>query len=419
MKNILILFASVALFSAVNAQSWYQVQTGTTKQINTIDFPSSTVGYIGGNDSLLLKSVDGGLSWSPISYSGVTFSSGGEHIIQLEFLTDDIGYMTVGPYSGVYKTINGGSTWQQVNVTGNLCYTRALYFTSEDNGFIGGSGCFQGELINRMTAGTCTETTVPLTFNTDFQVSTFDFRGNIGLASSLAGRFLRTTDGGNNWDTIPSSIPFTDSIAIHAIKMIDDTLCYAVYSVTGGNNGFGILRSVDAGLSWDFDPNTLTFYYPEMFDLTYSGNGKLFFVGKPGWDTTGVVFSIGQDNILLMDAVDEELYASSTYGDSVVFAGGKNGYLITNVPLNLLGFVNQKENMLEWSLFPNPAKSQIHIKGFENKAVQFQVNDLAGKLLLNGNLNGDELDVSTLNGGMYVLRIESEQQLYSKRFIKQ
>src|SRR5687768_13877794 len=107
MKTIkLILFAG--LFSlGVNAQTtWYEIPTGTTKKLNTIHFPSSTVGYIGGNDSLLLKTIDGGETWNPVAFTGVTFYPGGEHIINLKFVSETIGYMAVGPYSGTYKTTN-------------------------------------------------------------------------------------------------------------------------------------------------------------------------------------------------------------------------------------------------------------------------------------------------------------------------
>ena len=49
MKTKLIL-AGFALIVGVNgsqAQDWFQVESGTEKKLNTIDFPSSTIGYIG------------------------------------------------------------------------------------------------------------------------------------------------------------------------------------------------------------------------------------------------------------------------------------------------------------------------------------------------------------------------------------
>ncbi len=44
-------------------QEWYSVSTPTTKKLNVIDFPTPNVGYIGGNDSLLLKTTNGGRTW--------------------------------------------------------------------------------------------------------------------------------------------------------------------------------------------------------------------------------------------------------------------------------------------------------------------------------------------------------------------
>src|SRR5690606_35849383 len=97
-------------------------------------FASPAVGYIGGNDSLLLKTTDGGFTWNQVSYTGVTFFSSGEHIVDLEFVSESVGYMTVGPYSGTYKTTDGGSTWTPINFIGAMCYNYGMYLFSEDNG---------------------------------------------------------------------------------------------------------------------------------------------------------------------------------------------------------------------------------------------------------------------------------------------
>jgi photosystem II stability/assembly factor-like uncharacterized protein len=119
----------------VNADTWNQISSGTQKKLNTIDFPSSSVGYIGGNDSLLLKTTDGGVTWQKLNFSGITFLPGGEHIINMQFVNDTVGFITVGPYSGSYKTVNGGLTWTALPLPGNMCYNQGLFFSDENNGF--------------------------------------------------------------------------------------------------------------------------------------------------------------------------------------------------------------------------------------------------------------------------------------------
>ena len=64
---------------------------------------------------------------------------GGEHIINLQFISENVGYATVGPYTGTFKTVNGGLTWTPMPdfVT---CYNQGLFFFDELNGVVGGSG---------------------------------------------------------------------------------------------------------------------------------------------------------------------------------------------------------------------------------------------------------------------------------------
>lgn len=75
---------STLLLSIGFAQDWFQVESGTLNDLKVIDFPTNLVGYIGGEDSLLLKTIDGGQTWERINYSGVNFvESGGFNDISL------------------------------------------------------------------------------------------------------------------------------------------------------------------------------------------------------------------------------------------------------------------------------------------------------------------------------------------------
>jgi photosystem II stability/assembly factor-like uncharacterized protein len=113
---ILIQLIVLAISFSAYAQNWTQINSGTNKKINTICFTSSTIGYLGGNDSLLMKTTDGGATWSNINFNGINFLTGGEHIINMQFLNDNVGFITVGPYSGSYGTTDGGLTWNAINL---------------------------------------------------------------------------------------------------------------------------------------------------------------------------------------------------------------------------------------------------------------------------------------------------------------
>ena len=57
-------------------QSWIQISVPTSEHLNDIEFPEGTtgVGYIGGDNLVWLKSIDGGWSWFSVDYCGIDSS---------------------------------------------------------------------------------------------------------------------------------------------------------------------------------------------------------------------------------------------------------------------------------------------------------------------------------------------------------
>lgn len=76
---------------------------------------------------------------------------------------------------------------------------------------------------------------------------------------------------------------------------------------------------------------------------------------------------------------------------------------------------------LSISLFPNPASNMIYLN-IDNQNIQnlkFQILDMKGQLIMKGNLNKMEIDISTLNSGVHFIQLVDDQKIYnSRRFIK-
>jgi photosystem II stability/assembly factor-like uncharacterized protein len=420
MKTVkLMLFAG--LFSlGVNAQTtWYEIATGTTKKLNTINFPSSDIGYIGGNDSLLLKTTDGGETWNPVNYTGVTFYPSGEHIVNLKFVSETVGYMAVGPYSGTYKTTDGGSTWNVVTTSGSLCFNEGLYFFDEQNGFIAGSGCFQGEKIDKMTAGVIAAALIDTPTNSaDNRVVDLDFfNTGFGLGVSRSGYIVRTTDGGSNWDTIPSGL--TSGIPLTSVVIVSSTIAYAGYDDLGG--GFGILKTTDAGLTWDMDPGSATFYYPSFLSLHESGDGIIYCGAEPSFGDNGLIFEMTDLGGWMPVEVDQPINALDSYNDNVVFGVGDSGYVVVNQPIGTLGLEKNSASALTFEVYPNPATDVITFSVPADLTVDdlgVSVYSLSGELLISHTQTGSKLDVSALTPGVYILSITTQQQIQTMRFVK-
>ena len=405
MKKIQLLITISFLFLALHthSQNWYQITSGTTENLNTIHFPTPSVGYIGGDDSLLLKTTDGGLTWNPMNPSGINFLSWNADILNLQFLTDSIGYVTIGPYSTSYKTMDGGLNWTANALAGNNCFNQGLFFFDQDNGFIGGSGCFQGELISKLTAGTWS----PATMNSstwDSQNMIVDihfYDSQLGLAASSSGLIFRTTDGGLNWDSIPSN---TAMHPITSVLMINDTLAYAGYKAISGA-GFGIYISTDGGLSWNYDGNSATFFYPDFLTLHQSGNGEIFSGGVSQGSQTGLIFRSPGDILTWnFDAVDQQINDISSYNDSTVFAVGDSGYIVVNKILT--GLISHDDlQIIKIKVSPNPTNDYFNLdfpQHINTSNITTKIYSLLGELVQIES-GTKTIDVRKLAAGVYVI----------------
>lgn len=423
MKKVFILSVLIASTSSVvRSQNWVQIPSGTTKKLNTIDFVDFSVGYIGGNDSLLLKSVDGGMTWDPIQYTGVTFYPNGDDILKLDFVTEAVGYMTIGPYTGTYKTVDGGLTWTELFPSTNFCYNEGLFFFDENNGFVGGSGCFQGELVEKLDNGTWIQIDASDgSFSAADRITDLCFlSNNIGLAASSGGTILRTINGGVIWTKQATSL--TDVAVITSVEIVNDQLCYAGYSIEDGTT-FGILKSIDGGLTWFQDQNTATFYYPDFFDIEYTSEmGILFIGGNTNFDNTGIILTSDQQNnfeFWTQQSVDHPIHSIKSIADVRAFAVGDDGYIIwwenTTEGLDVLELEKNKANA-----FPNPAKDLISFSIHSDELdVLIEMMDMKGNVVLQLHDKTDNIDISGFPKGMYCARIMTKDRTFHSSFVKE
>ena len=412
-----ILFTGLTL--GLSAQtSWTEIPTNTDKDLTTISFGSSSVGYIGGSDSLLLKTTDGGASWNGLTFTGVQFFPNGTDIVKLDFVSENVGFMTIGPYSGTYKTVDGGETWTPVEIPGNMCYNAALFFWDENNGFIGGSGCFQGELIGQYSDGVVELATINTPSWIDLVVDIDFLDSEYGLAVS-ANRFLKTTTGGATWDTIPMIYDYD----LTSVEIINDTLAYAGFKQVN-SAGYGLLRTLDAGETWTGTPELATFFYPDYHDVHQTADGSIFTAGRflSGQgenDFSGIIFEeLG--GWWYTAYADHPLNAMDSYGDSTLFAVGDSGLVITNLDASLGIFEREKdENLL--TVYPNPTADELRIE-IDGESSQtptsVKIWNLNGQLIRHEKVVGSKIDLSGIDHGTYVVEVILGDRVLRKRVVK-
>ncbi len=92
-----------------------------------------------------------------------------------------------------------------------------------------------------------------------------------------------------------------------------------------------------------------------------------------------------------------------------------------NITLNV-GTLSVDDNWVQsLSIYPNPAKDIINIKLNNYQNTSATLYDISGRLMFEKKLNSDisSIDVSNLNNGMYLLKINAENKTITKRVIKQ
>ncbi len=421
MKKLIYSICLLCSTGGISQTTWLEVTTPTTKNLNCIVFASPEVGYIGGEDSVLLKTVDGGLTWDELSYSGITFAIEGDDFLELDFISDEIGFATMGPYSGTYKTIDGGLTWTQLITSGSLCFNHGVYFFNEDEGFVGGSGCFQGEQMDKFSSGissaviinTPTFITTDMIVDIDFDLDMF---ASVGLAVSAGGRILRTTDSGLTWDTLSS--PLGIHVPLTSVTIVNSSLAYVGYD--DGSGIGGLMMSIDGGLTWSFDSNTSSFYYPIFHDVHTTSLDRIYSGTTSTTLNSGLILESNVADIWNMYPVDEPINSMTSVNDTIIWGAGKNGYLVRSINAGELSIDPESlEGKVE--LFPNPANDFFTVNfsdQVESNDFYIEVFSMDGKMVKNSKPGISLVQISDLNSGNYIVRVRNGSLLWTTKFTK-
>ena len=85
----------------------WEVSFETTSEfISDFDFVNEAIGYLLTENDHVFKSVDGGQNWVQLDPTNIS-----DNLLRIDFYSEDIGYISSGN-GNVYKTLNAGETWE-------------------------------------------------------------------------------------------------------------------------------------------------------------------------------------------------------------------------------------------------------------------------------------------------------------------
>jgi len=313
-------------------------------------FADTLTGYFGYGAGFVIKTVDGGASWTQIS-SGIgeslndidRFADGnliavGENgtvltstgampwTLHERFTTSHVqAVQVIGPQevvavdetARVYSSADGGATWTAAAATPPGLEAEDLSFTTLLDGWVTGFG-IGGTAVFHTTDGGATWTSVPGFSGAYVAV---DFEGMNGWAANVSGRFYRTIDDGATW--IQGDLPGSP-LQIQDMDFFNTSIGYAV-----GWWGYAV-RSDDGGTTWQVLPtpngnDQLTDIYllgpDELWVSTNAGVAYYSATGGQNWAVMDIG-SAGFGNFAAIAATPEgDAWAAGFQGTIEHFTG--------------------------------------------------------------------------------------------------
>ena len=416
----------------------------TKNTLYSVYFINETTGFAVGQDGMILKTTDSGMKWSILTAgsSSVWFNTA-------FFVNQNIGYVAgacYGPKSVFLKTTDGGKSWVIQNW--NIFYLSAIssvFFTDAETGYaVSGNRTYQGCIL-KTTDGGNEWKVIYVDYKSDYLNKVYFFNQDIGYAIGTHGSILKTIDGGVTWKDMNTE-PAT-GVSFQDVYFVNPDIGYAVgedeiifKTINGGetwfrqnavdrggeissvyfkdeNVGFAagsgfLYTTVDGGLNWNRQSSStgISTYFIDAntWYSTYS-NGYITKTNDGGkkWEylTTGT----------------KEYLKSIIFVDGTGYAVGNNSTIIKTTGTSV-GFSAHREILTETKIYPNPTENMLIIEfpeAFtdEKHILIYNVNGqkIMDKYIEDQNV---EIDISSLQPGIYLLKIFNDNSYEQHKFIK-
>jgi photosystem II stability/assembly factor-like uncharacterized protein len=230
-----------------NAATWNRQSSGTLGWLHSVFFLNQKNGWAVGSKGALLTTVDGGSSWQ------VQRRPTDDSLQDIYFADEQNGWLVCetniyelkanAPRTYLLHTIDGGSTWQRVNVTGSDPQgdsdTRLvrLLFSRDGRGWVFGEA---GAIYTTRDGQNWKRLQPPTRF---LLLGGAFIDNDRGWLVGAGATILQTSDGGDSWHA--SRLLNAVGVRFTATSFVDSRLGWAVG--TGGR----IFRTVNGGRSWE------------------------------------------------------------------------------------------------------------------------------------------------------------------------
>lgn len=418
------------LFHAIILSAQWEVKNYTYAKYSSIyslKFYDNQNGMAMGTDGLIWKSSDQGEHWQ------MQETSMQGNIKDFEYLTLDTIIATSAYYDSdffrfIYKSTDGGSTWvQKYSDEGEF---NCVQFLNSSKGFVAGSH----KILMTTSGGEGWETVYDMDSNgysfgvvTGFEMVN-DFVGyaiilgkKVNSSTSFQSYIIKTTDGGLSWQEINQ----LDTWSVD-LTFLNKNVGYFA-------SDFDTYKTTDGGISWDTLDNL-----HGVTDIKTVSETKIVSVHRPDFyippslDNTIYSISTSENAGASWDGEYKDgphLETIFFQSESVGFVAGQNfiilktinggGEMPENYPWGLSPTLTGNTEESPLSFYPNPTVDKIYLESLDsNVSWTYSIQSSSGLVVKEGNLIDDEIDVSDLPLGIFILTIQSDNERRSAKFIK-
>lgn len=391
----------------LQAQTFQYKDSGTDFILYDLAIPAgqNSIAYAAGSkftfdtEGIILKTQDGGETWQkiyPLTGNSTSFE-------KIDFVTSEKGF--VAGYDLFMKTEDGGNTWTSLNVGTDVYLYNNLSFYNENIGFV--SAQLDDDpyfAIYLTTDGGDTWT----------PASDIEEAGGINIAYADENtlfavgadeRIAKSTNGGDTWNAIYSGM-FQNYLLSVYFKDQDN-------GVVAGEDGL-LKTTHDSGATWsDFATG-----YHHFYALAYKGNQLM-----AGGTDEDIYFSEDNGatwNEIFNGAGDDQLYDIEFFNDGSGLIVGSGGIVIKFEDV----FLGTEENqILDNNLisYYNSNAKTFNIQSEVEKIQNVTIYNITGQLV--GTFTNDSssfnTDVSAFANGVYMVKVRTDNETSSLKFLKQ